>query len=75
MGKGNGDAFDDLAGLYERGIMGIPQDSAKANELYLKAGELGDMLVHITTWVMHIAMGGEWKLMRRKLSITWSWQL
>ena len=55
--------------------MGIPQDSAKANELYLKAGELGDMLVHITTWVMHIAMGGEWKLMRRKLSITWSWQL
>ena len=30
-----------LAGYYDRGIRGFPQDSAKANELLLKAGELG----------------------------------
>ena len=41
MEKDNGEAFYTLAGLYERGIMGFPQDSAKANELWLKAGELG----------------------------------
>ena len=41
MENGNGDAFEMLAGLYTRGIMGMPQDRAKANELCLKAGELG----------------------------------
>jgi hypothetical protein len=41
MEKGNAYAFYMLAGLYERGIMDLPQDWAKANELYLKAGELG----------------------------------
>ena len=30
-----------LAGYYIAGTMGMPQDMAKANELYLKAGELG----------------------------------
>ena len=37
----NADAFHQLAGFYFRGIMGMPQDFAKANELYLRAGELG----------------------------------
>ena len=41
MEKGNGDAFYQLAGLYAQGIKGMPQNHAKANELYLKAGELG----------------------------------
>jgi len=41
MDKGNGEAFCLLAGLYSRGRMGIPQDYQKANELYLRAGELG----------------------------------
>jgi len=34
-------AFDVLAGYYEQGSYGLPQDYEKANELYLKAGELG----------------------------------
>ena len=41
MEKGNADAFNQLGGYYGQGIMGMPQDWAKANELYLKAGELG----------------------------------
>ena len=41
MEKGNAAAFEHLAGYYDRGIMGMPQDWARANELYLKAGELG----------------------------------
>ena len=41
MERGNADAFNHLAGFYARGINGLPQDWAKANELYLKAGELG----------------------------------
>ena len=41
MKKGNADAFCQLAGYYEEEIEGLSQDSAKANELYLKAGELG----------------------------------
>ena len=40
MEKGNGVAFNQLAGLYG-GVSGKPKDWAKANELYLKAGELG----------------------------------
>ena len=41
MEKGNADAFKQIAGLYADGTYGMPQDRAKANELYLKAGELG----------------------------------
>ena len=41
MSKGNAEAFNFLASLYARGINGLPQDEAKANELFLKAGELG----------------------------------
>ena len=40
MEKGNGDAYYQLAGYYAEGT-GMPEDWAKANELYLKAGELG----------------------------------
>ena len=41
MEKGNADAFFQLAGYYAQGIYDMPQDWAKANELLLKAGELG----------------------------------
>jgi len=41
MEKGNADAFHHLAGYYAQGIMGLPQNWGKANELFLKAGELG----------------------------------
>ena len=41
MEKGNPSAYSNLAGFYAQGIEGLPQDWAKANELYLKAGELG----------------------------------
>ena len=37
----NAHAFYNLAGYYVIGEMGMPQDFAKANELYLKAGKLG----------------------------------
>ena len=38
---GNADAFYALAGCYDNGDHGMPQNIKKANELYLKAGELG----------------------------------
>ena len=38
MDKSNADAYYQLAGYYSQGL---PQDWEKANELYLKAGELG----------------------------------
>ena len=41
MEKGNAGAFYMLAGLYECGIAGMPQDWEKACELYRRAGELG----------------------------------
>ena len=40
MDKGSAYACYMLAGYYAQGELGIPQDWAKANELYLKAGEL-----------------------------------
>ena len=39
--KGNAEAFNHLAGYYADGDLYLVQDMAKANELYLKAGELG----------------------------------
>ena len=44
--KGNANAFNLLAGCYAQGRMGLPQEMAKANELYLKAGELGCALAY-----------------------------
>ena len=41
MEKGNADAYYLLGGFYRNGTCGMPQDWAKANELFLKAGELG----------------------------------
>ena len=41
MEKGNAVAFNQLGGYYAQGINGLSQDWAKANELCLKAGELG----------------------------------
>jgi len=41
MDNGNANAFNQIASYYERGDYGLPQDTEKANELYLKAGELG----------------------------------
>ena len=41
MEKGNANAFHQLAGYYAQGINGLQQDMARANELFLKAGELG----------------------------------
>ena len=41
MEKGNAEAFYQLALYYAQGIKGLPQDMARENELYLKAGELG----------------------------------
>ena len=38
MEKDNAEAFFQLGGYYENGTHGLPQDQAKANELYLKAG-------------------------------------
>jgi len=41
MGKGIAEAFVVLAGYHAEGRYGMPQDYRKANELWLKAGELG----------------------------------
>ena len=41
MDANNAEAFNQLAGDYECGNRGMPQDWSKANELWLKAGELG----------------------------------
>ena len=41
MDANNAYAFYNFAGWYARGIMGMPQDIEKSNELLLKAGELG----------------------------------
>jgi len=39
--NGNAEAFNQLGGHYDEGAMGLSQDQQKANELFLKAGELG----------------------------------
>ena len=41
MKADNADAFHQFAGFYVKGNHGMPQDMTKANELLLKAGELG----------------------------------
>jgi len=41
MESGNAGAFNQLAGYYDQGMRGLPQDCQKAHELFLKAGELG----------------------------------
>ena len=58
MEKGNADAFNQLAGCYERGILGLPQDSAKATELYLRAGELGRANAYYNLGICYYAQRG-----------------
>jgi len=41
MERGNANALHPMSGLYFNGTHGLPQDFAKANELCLRAGELG----------------------------------
>jgi len=41
MEKVNAGAFNYLGGLYSQGECGLPRDYRKANDLWLKAGELG----------------------------------
>jgi uncharacterized protein len=41
MKNGNAKAFNIIAKYYDNGSNGMPQNRAKANELWLKAGELG----------------------------------
>ena len=41
MEADNSEAFHQLAGYYAMGSTGMPQDFAKTNELFLRAGELG----------------------------------
>jgi len=41
MDKGNAMGYNLLAGAYDLGERGLPRDERKANELWLKAGELG----------------------------------
>ena len=63
---------------YRAGTMGMPQDMAKANELYLKKGELLDVQVqwHMATWVVQYFYGDvEWMWIRRKQNISMNLQL
>ena len=41
MGKDNAEAFSNLGGHFAEGSYGLSQDYRRANELWLKAGELG----------------------------------
>ena len=41
VNNGNAESIFQLGGYYARGLYGLPQDDQKANELFLKAGELG----------------------------------
>ena len=74
MEKGNAYAFYMLAGLYGQGAMGMPQDWAKANELLFKAGQLGCAVAYFNLGNSY-DVGGEWKLIRRKLYTTMNLQL
>ena len=49
----NSDATTYLAGWYVRGDGRMPQDWAKANELYLKAGELGCAKAYCNLGISH----------------------
>ena len=41
MDKGNACSYNVVAFSYDNGMTGLPRNRAKANELYLTAGELG----------------------------------
>ena len=56
MEKGNADAFFALGANYANGTMGLPRDMAKANELYLKAGELGSAEAYFNLGIVGVAI-------------------
>ena len=58
MDKGNANAFNYLAGLYARGIRGLPQDWAKAIELWRKAGELGCAVAYFNLGNLYLVGNG-----------------
>ena len=70
MDKSNADAYYQLAGYYSQGL---PQDWEKANELYLKAGELGHVDAYYNFGVAYNQGNGV--EIRRKLSITMNLRL
>ena len=53
MDKGIGDGFYQLAWYYSEGSKGVPQDYRKANELFLKAGELGCAVAYHNLGVLY----------------------
>ena len=54
MEANNANAFYLLAGWYDTGDKGVSQDFAKANELYLKGGELGCAVAYYNLAVSYI---------------------
>jgi len=46
MEKGNAEAFNMFGGWHHDGTHGLPRDYRKANELYLRAGELGSAIAY-----------------------------
>jgi len=46
MEAGDAEAFLMLGCDYDDGVMGLPQDSKKAGELWIRAGELGHSMAH-----------------------------
>ena len=73
-GGGIRQAFHALAGYYANGVMGVPQDFAKANELYLGAGELGSTEAYSNLGISY-ENGDSVEVDKKKLTITMSLQL
>ena len=74
MKNGNAKAFNIIAKYYANGSNGMPQNRAKANELWLKAGELGCANAY-SRLVICMALDRAWKRIKRKLSTTMKLQL
>ena len=53
MDKGDANAMNHLAWCHSKGNRGVPQDHQKANELFLKAGELGCAKAYYNLGVAH----------------------
>ena len=56
MEKGNADAYHQLAGFYAYATNGLTQNWAKANELYLKAGELGCATAYFNLGILYLQL-------------------
>ena len=67
MEKGNADAFYYFGGYHARGSRGVRQDQAKANEIWLRAGDLGCSGAYYQLGVLyHNGMGVEIDKMKAK---------